>query len=96
MGLNNEKENNLEMSMIDFIICTIVNRIGNIWGNMQLMERPSRLRWSFNSTSDWKPLFGRNFSPPSLPSIQPAELNITSADPRAAKQLRERLERTLR
>ena len=70
--------------------------IGNIWGNMQPMDRPARLRWSFTSTSDWKPLFGRNFPMPSLPSVQPAELNLTSADPRAAKQLRERLERTLR
>ena len=63
---------------------------------MQLMERPARLSWSFSSNADWKPLFGRNFPMPSLPSIQPTELNLTSADPRAAKQLRERLERTLR
>ena len=70
--------------------------LGNIWGNLQPMDRPARLRWSFTSTADWKPLFGRTFPMTGLPSIQPAELNITSADPRASKQLRERLERTLR
>lgn len=54
------------------------------------------MRWNLQASGDWKPLFNRNFPSPGLPSIQPPELVMTSSDSKAAKQLKERLERTLR
>ena len=47
-------------------------------------------------TNDWLPLFGNHVSNPCIPSIQPGELNVIPANHRAAKQLKERIERSLR
>ncbi len=68
----------------------------NIWANVQLSDKPSRLKWDFAQSGDWLPLFGGNVSNPGLPSIQPSELVYAQKDHRAAKQLRERIERSLR
>lgn len=68
----------------------------NIWANIQLSDKPARLRWDLAQTSDWTALFSGNVSNPGLPSIQPNELTISSSDHRAAKQLKERIERSLR
>lgn len=63
---------------------------------MQLAECPSRMRWDLTSTSDWMPLFGRSVHNSNLPSVQPAQLVFSSPDARAAKQLKDKLERSLR
>ncbi len=76
-------------------VYAIVNE-GNVWGNLQPSDRPSRLRWDLSATSDWVPLFSRGFANPGLPSVQPAEVHVSSADHRIANQLKERVERILR
>lgn len=68
----------------------------NIWGNIQPGDKPARLRWDLSQASDWMPLFTGNLPNPGMPSIQPAELPLAQSDHRAAKQLKERIERTLR
>ena len=76
-------------------VYAIVNE-SNIWGNIQLSERPSRLRWDFSMGNDWMPIFVGNVTNPGLPSVQPIDLIGPPADHRAAKQLKERVERSLR
>ena len=49
-----------------------------------------------SQTTDWVPLFAGNVTNPCLPSVQPMELTLMASDPRAAKQLKERIERSLR
>ena len=68
----------------------------NIWGNIQLSDKPNRIRWDFAQANDWMPLFSGNITNPGLPSVQPNELVVTAPDQRAAKQLKERIERSLR
>ena len=68
----------------------------NVWGNIQASAKPGRVRWDLSQTTDWAPLFAGNVSNPCLPSVQPMELTLTASDPRAAKQLKERIERSLR
>ena len=68
----------------------------NIWVNIQHAENPSRIRWTLNASSDWKPLFGRSFGNPGLSSVQPSDLTMTDPNQKEAKQLKDRLERTLR
>ena len=68
----------------------------NIWINFQHADSPARVRWTLNNSSDWRPLFGRTFGNPGLASVQPSELTMTDPDQKEAKQLRDRLERTLR
>lgn len=68
----------------------------NVWANIQLSDKPSRLKWDFSNTSDWMPLFSGNVPNPGLPSVQPPELSSLPVDHRAAKQLKERIERSLR
>ena len=78
------------------IVAMFSSKPGNVWANMQHTDYPARLRWNFTSSSDWKPLFGRSFANPGLPSVQPAEIPLSRTDTKAAKQLKDRLERTLR
>ena len=66
-----------------------------MWGNVQPSEAPWRLRWDLSSGSDWLPLF-KGGSLPNPPSVQPADISMSSADTRAAGTLKERLERSLR
>ena len=73
----------------------IVNE-SNVWGNIQPSDKPGRVRWDLSQTTDWMPLFSGNVTNPCLPSVQPMELTLTPSDPRAAKQLKERIERSLR
>ncbi|CAB4064698.1 CC2D2A [Lepeophtheirus salmonis] len=54
----------------------------NIWGNIQ--------------TSDWLPLFDRSMPNPQSPSVQSDSMVYTPSDPRAAKILKDKLERALR
>lgn len=68
----------------------------NVWGNIQSASAPGRIKWDFNNSSDWMPLFGKSVSNPNLPSVQPTQLTYSSPDPRAARQLKDRLERILR
>ena len=71
---------------------------GNIWANVQHGETPARLKWNFSSSngSDWRPLFGKGFANPGLASVQPDHLSMARSDMKAAKALKDRLERTLR
>lgn len=57
---------------------------------------PCFYRWDFTASSDWLPLFGGRVSNPSLSSVQPTQLQLSSTDARAAKILKERVEKTLR
>ncbi|XP_040568935.2 coiled-coil and C2 domain-containing protein 2A [Lepeophtheirus salmonis] len=68
----------------------------NIWGNIQTCEHPSRLKWDFFSSSDWLPLFDRSMPNPQSPSVQSDSMVYTPSDPRAAKILKDKLERALR
>ena len=36
----------------------------NIWGNIQLSDKPNRIRWDFSQASDWAPLFSGNVANP--------------------------------
>ena len=74
----------------------VIANESNIWGNIQPGDKPGRLRWDLSNTADWTALFTGSTANPGLPSIQPYELAITAPDSRAAKQLKERIERTLR
>ena len=74
----------------------VIANEGNLWGNIQSGDKPGRLRWDISNTADWTPLFSGSTSNPGLPSVQPYELTFISPDARAAKQLKERVERTLR
>ena len=73
----------------------IVNE-SNVWGNIQPCDKPGRVRWDLSQTNDWLPLFSGNMTNPGLPSVQPVELSLVAAEARAAKQLKERIERSLR
>lgn len=66
----------------------------NVWGNLQPAEQPQRLRWDFSNSSDWLPLFPGQ--PPAMQSVQPDQLALSAPDHRAARQLREKVEKTLR
>ena len=74
----------------------VIANESNIWGNVQPGDKPGRLRWDLSNTTDWMPLFSGSTANPGLPSVQPYELIFTPPDARAAKQLKERIERTLR
>ncbi len=54
------------------------------------------IRWDFTATSDWLPLFTSGVPNPNLPSVQPTQLQLSTSDERAAKILKERIEKTLR
>ena len=66
----------------------------NVWGNLQPAEQPQRLRWHLATAADWLPLFPG--PAPSLVSVQPEQLSLSAPDPRAARQLREKIEKMLR
>ena len=56
----------------------------NIWGNIQLSDKPNRIRWDFAQGNDWMPLFSGNITNPGLPSVQPNELMVTAPDQRSS------------
>jgi hypothetical protein len=49
-------------------------------------------RWDVKNSSDWLPLFPRA-PPPQLVSVQPDHLPLPPPDPRAAKLLKEKIEK---
>ena len=77
------------------VVYAVVNN-SNIWANIQPADQPQRLRWDLGNTADWSPLFPGGVAPPHLTSIQPSQLGLTGADQRAAKQLKDKIEKTLR
>ena len=77
------------------VVYAVVNN-SNIWANIQPADQPQRLRWDLGNTADWSPLFPGGVAPPHLSSIQPSQLGVTGADQRAAKQLKDKIEKTLR
>ena len=68
----------------------------NMWANLQAGDSPARLRWQLNSSTDWLPLFSSGAATAAPPSLQPDRLALSPADHRGAKQLKERIEKTLR
>ena len=58
----------------------------NIWGNIQLSDKPNRIRWDFAQGNDWMPLFSGNITNPGLPSVQPNELMVIAPDQRSSSR----------
>ena len=68
----------------------------NMWANTQAAEAPGRLRWDLGNTADWLPMFPGGVAPSPITSLQPSAVHLTQTDHRAAKNLKEKIEKTLR
>ena len=68
----------------------------NMWANLQAAEAPGRLRWDLGNTADWWPMFPGGVAPAPLTSLQPDQVHLAQADHRAAKNLKDKIEKTLR
>ena len=68
----------------------------NMWGNLQQSDQPQRLRWELGNSSDWVPLFPGGVAPNLLSSLQPDTLHLSPPDHRGAKQLKDKIEKSLR
>ena len=43
----------------------------NIWGNQQMYDEPTRMKYDFKNAKDWGPFYSKNFMPATrLPSVQ--------------------------
>ena len=68
----------------------------NMWANLQQADLPGRLRWDLGNNKDWSPLFQSGVSPAPLSSLQPDQIHLSQIDHRAAKTLKDKIEKTLR
>ena len=68
----------------------------NMWANLQQADLPGRLRWDLGNNKDWSPLFQGGVSPAPLSSLQPDQIHLSQIDHRAAKTLKDKIEKTLR
>ena len=68
----------------------------NMWANLQQSDQPQRLRWELGNSSDWAPLFPGGVPPNLVTSLQPDTLHFSPVDHRGAKQLKDRIEKSLR
>ncbi|XP_066996187.2 coiled-coil and C2 domain-containing protein 2A [Anabrus simplex] len=87
------------LSPLQKVYCLINNK--NIWLNIQIEERPGRIRYDVSNIAEWLPAFGRTFlfgpiiSAP-MTSVQPPVLDYRQTHMPSVLLLQEKIEKHLR